>query len=91
MNPAGQFSTPGVAERPAPGYASSVWRIVDSTSVRAVRYSEERRALAVRFRSGAAYEYEGVPPEEYARLLSAASLGAYLNARIKPRYPFTRL
>lgn len=76
--------------RPA-GYASQVWRIVDSTSIRAVRYSEERRALAVRFRSGAAYEYEGVPPDEYARLLAAESLGGYLNTRIKPRYRFTRL
>lgn len=72
-------------------YDSRVWRIVDSTSIRAVRYSEERRALAVRFRSGTAYEYEGVPPEEYARLLAAGSLGAYLNTRIKPRYRFTRL
>jgi hypothetical protein len=73
------------------GYASRVWRIVDSTSIRAVRYSEERRALAVRFRSGAAYEYAGVPPDEYARLLAAESLGAYLNTRIKPRFPFSRL
>lgn len=81
----------GVAGPAAARYASTVWRIVDSTSIRAVRYSEERRALAVRFRSGASYEYEGVPPEEYVRLLAAESLGAYLNSRIKPRYPFTRL
>ena len=83
--------SPRLAERGSSGYASRMWRIVDSTSIRAVRYSDERRALAVRFRSGATYEYEGVPPEEYIHLLAADSVGAYLNTRIKPRYPFTRL
>jgi hypothetical protein len=61
---------------------------VDSTSIEAVGYVEDAHELHVQFVSGGYYVYEGVPPATYQELMSADSLGAYLNLHIKPNHPY---
>jgi hypothetical protein len=64
---------------------------VDSTSIEAVGYVEEERALIIQFVGGRQYRYEGVPPEVHHELIQADSKGSYFNREIKPNYPFTPL
>lgn len=63
---------------------------VGSSAIDFVRYDLPRRVLEVGFREGRTYAYVGVPPRAYAALLAAPSKGAFVNRRIKGRYPFTR-
>lgn len=65
--------------------------IQDSSNVQAVGYEPTTTSLDVRFRNGGHYRYAGVTPDEFARLVSAESLGIHLHARIKPNHPFTRI
>jgi hypothetical protein len=64
---------------------------VDSSNVAAIGYYPNARILEVEFHSRALYEYRGVPPAEYEALMCAASIGRYLSARIKGRYPYRRI
>lgn len=63
---------------------------VDSSAVASVGYDARRRVLEVEYQGGGTYAYLGVPPRRYAALLAASSKGAFVNARVKGRYPFTR-
>ena len=47
--------------------------------------------LEIEYAGGSIYRYHGVPPVEHAALMRADSLGIYVNLRIKPRYPFSRV
>jgi len=62
-----------------------------STAVESVGYDPRTHLLEVEYADGGVYRYFGVPPVEYAALMRAGSLGAHLNARIKPRFRFVRL
>jgi KTSC domain len=63
---------------------------VESTAIVRVNYNETVRRLYVTFReSGKTYAYHGVPKTTYEDLLLADSAGAYFNAFVKDRYPFT--
>jgi two-component system, cell cycle response regulator DivK len=59
---------------------------VDSTNVDRVEYDRDGRALDVWYSGGGRYRYSEVPPEIYEALLEAASIGGFLNAKIKPVY-----
>lgn len=59
---------------------------VDSSVLIAVGYDEANRILKAHFRNGRTYYYLAVPPEVYQSLLTAPSLGKYLNEAIKPKY-----
>ncbi|GEM_PF-3697277 len=72
------------------GLAGVERRRVDSSAVASVGYDAARRVLEVEYRGGGAYAYAGVPPRTYAALLAASSKGAFVNARVKGRYPFRR-
>lgn len=64
--------------------------IVESSAILRVSYNETARRLYVTFReTGRTYAYHGVPKSAYEDLLLAESVGAYFNAFIKDRYPFT--
>jgi hypothetical protein len=64
--------------------------IVESSAILRVNYNETVRRLYVTFReSGKTYAYHGVPRDTYEELLLADSAGAYFNAFVKDRYPFT--
>lgn len=64
---------------------------VRSSNVAAIGYDPNVRILEVEFHSRTVYEYRGVPPEEYAALVRAPSIGRYLSARIKGRYPYRKI
>ena len=64
---------------------------VVSSNVDAVGYDADRSELYVRFGSGETYVYSNVAPSLYEGLLSAASVGRYLNTRVKPRHRYRRL
>ena len=73
-----------------------VWRQVESSNVKAIGWDQGRR-LFVRFKSGAVYAYPGVSRQRavacaYARRLTrAASVGRYINQRIKPHYQAVKI
>lgn len=64
---------------------------VASSNLAQVGYDRAARVLRVQFRSGATYDYAGVPPEVAAHLLTAPSAGGALAALVKPHYPATKL
>ena len=64
---------------------------VESTTVYSVGYDAKAGIVELEFRSGAVYQYLGVPANEYRELLGAPSKGKYFNLHIRDRYPFRRL
>ena len=61
---------------------------VSSSAVERVEYAPETRTLDIWFAGGERYRYFDVPPDTYAALLTAPSIGAFVNARIKPFHRF---
>lgn len=59
---------------------------VSSSNLVAVAYDKETRLLAIMFRGGALYTYDGVPPEIHNALLTANSSGSYFARQIRPKY-----
>ncbi len=64
---------------------------VESSMLREVGYDPERRTLEVEFTSGQVYEYSDVPPEVYAGLLRAESLGQYFHENVRGAFSYRRL
>jgi hypothetical protein len=63
---------------------------VSSSNLISVGYEPETQTLEIEFKSGAVYQYSGVPPEEFASFMNADSKGSYFHARIK-QYPSIKL
>ena len=61
---------------------------VESTTLAAVAYDEERELLQLEFCSRALYLYFGVPPAVHQALLDAPSKGGYFNRAIRGRFPY---
>jgi hypothetical protein len=59
---------------------------VVSSAVVSVGYRAVDRVLEIEFQGGRVYQYAGVRPWEYERLMDSTSLGRYVNAKIKPFY-----
>jgi lysyl-tRNA synthetase class 2 len=64
---------------------------VDSTAISTIDYDAGRAKLMVRFLSGEAYVYVGVPGEVHRSFVEADSKGRFFQAEIRDRYPFNRL
>jgi lysyl-tRNA synthetase class 2 len=62
-----------------------------SAAIEAFSYDEALSELTVRFVGGATYVYWMVPAPVAAALAAAPSRGAFVNARIKDRYPFRKV
>lgn len=64
-----------------------------STALNTVAYDPDALILQVQYAGGKGllYRYHGVPPAVFDELTRAWALGAFVNERIKPRYPFERL
>lgn len=62
-----------------------------SSVVRSHVYDPASGRLVIRFVSGRAYAYAGVPPEVAAAFAAAPSQGAFFNAAIRDVYPAERL
>lgn len=63
-------------------------RHVQSHAVRSIGYDEADWVLQVEFKGGRICNYFRVPPDEYAKLMSAKSIGAHVNRQIQPYYHF---
>lgn len=59
---------------------------VESSNLSGVAWENE--TLFVRFKNNKVYAYDGVPHSEYTALVTAPSVGKYLNSTIKGSYPF---
>ena len=66
--------------------------ILKSSNLHYASYIADRRLLLVKFKTGQAYAYSGVPVAVWAGLLTAASAGKYFATAIKGGgYKFKRL
>lgn len=61
---------------------------VESTTLATVAYDDVRELLELVFRSGAIYQYFGVPATVHEGLLRAPSKGGYFNQVIRGRFPY---
>lgn len=64
---------------------------IKSSNIKTIEYNEEIQTLTVEFQSGAKYAYSKVPKNVFTRLVSANSVGRYLNENIKNNYTYVRL
>ena len=64
---------------------------VESSAVSEVDYDPATRRLLVRFVSGAAYAYSGVPAAVSRAFLAADSKGRYFVRKVRDRYPYKRI
>ena len=63
----------------------------DSSAIREIDYDAGRAKLVIRFTSGEAYVYVGVPGEVHRSFCDAPSKGRFFRALIRDRYPYNRL
>jgi hypothetical protein len=64
---------------------------VESSTLRAIGYDENRALLRLEFRSRAIYDYFGVSGEIHAALLRAPSIGACFNEIVRGCFAFRRV
>jgi len=62
-----------------------------STVIQSYHYHQAEQRLRITYRSGAIYDYLGVPAEVYAAMKARQSKGNFLNTEIKGRYPFQKI
>jgi two-component system cell cycle response regulator DivK len=59
---------------------------LESSAVERVEHDETSGTLDIWYKDGDRYSYFEVPRETYEALLAAESIGAFVNAQIKPNY-----
>ena len=64
---------------------------VNSSCISSIGYSADHEVLDVEFRSGLVYRYFAVPPDAFASLLAASSVGTHFNRAIKNRFDYALL
>jgi hypothetical protein len=64
---------------------------VTSSSVASIGYASKTKTLEVEFKSGSVYRYFSVPEGVYRGLMSADSVGRYLNQTIKSGYRYSQV
>jgi hypothetical protein len=67
------------------------WTNVSSSALAEVAYDPAGRRLRIRFRSGAIYDFAGVPPVVYEELLAAPSKDGYFSEYVRPDYSYRRV
>lgn len=60
-------------------------QVTDSLNVVTVAYNPEDMKMMVQFRNGSSYEYQRVSADEFAKVVSAKSVGKAFNQYIKPK------
>ena len=65
--------------------------LVTSEAINQIEYDPEGRVLFIEFHDTGWYAYGGVSPEVHDELMTARSIGAYFNQRIRNVYPETKL
>jgi len=66
-------------------------RSVESSAVESVGYDAEAHTLEVEYAGGAVYRYLDVPPRVHEQLWQEASVGGYVNRRVKPYHRAERV
>jgi hypothetical protein len=64
---------------------------VSSSNVATVGYDSKTQTLEIEFNNGGVYQYFDVSQEIYEALISADSVGKFLNANIKGYYRYARV
>lgn len=64
---------------------------VTSSNVASIGYDSNSMTLEVEFLNGSIYQYFDVPEVEYLNLISAESVGRYLNQNIKNNYRYAQI
>ena len=64
---------------------------VNSSNVEEIGYDSATQTLEVLFKKGNIYQYFDVPQTVYDNLISAGSVGEFLNKEIKGNYRYARL
>lgn len=70
---------------------------VESSQITSIGYDAATKKLEIEFRSfkpgfsGSVYEYDNVPPETHAALISAESIGKQFGATIKGQFEYRRV
>jgi len=64
---------------------------VSSSNVAAVGYDSETQTLEIEFNNGGVYQYFDVSQNIYEALISAESVGKFLNGHIKGYYRYARV
>lgn len=54
-------------------------------------YDATTNTLAVKYKAGGVYHYDGVPADVHAALCKAESAGKFLHAKIKGAYNFKKV
>ena len=64
---------------------------VKSSVIRSVGYERATATLEIEFQSEKVYRYFAVPHAVFDGLITAESVGAFFNERIRDRYPEERV
>lgn len=64
---------------------------VSSSNVASVGYDVGDQTVYIQFLSGSTFAYKGVQEQEYEKLRTAPSIGAYLDRNFKNVYPYQRV
>lgn len=59
---------------------------VTSSNIAAIGYDHATKTLAVQFKSGDLWHYQGASAEHHRALMSAKSVGKHFHAHIKPKF-----
>jgi hypothetical protein len=62
-----------------------------SSNIRTIEHHPAESKLTIEFRNGGRYEYAGVSADDHKALIAAESHGKHVHARIKGRFPFTKV
>lgn len=66
-------------------------KTVTSSNLLSIGYDASLLILEVEFKNRSIYQYFGVPKRIYEDLISAQSVGGYLNKHIKKLYKFKQI
>jgi hypothetical protein len=64
---------------------------VKSRSIDSIGYDDVSETLDIKFLAGSLYRYYGVPEQTYIDLMTAPSIGRFVNYRIKPYFRFQKI
>jgi hypothetical protein len=60
---------------------------IDSSAVKSAHYDEQRHILEVEYSDSSIYRYHLVSPHQVTEILSAKSVGRYLNEKVIGKHP----
>ena len=62
-----------------------------SSQIKEFGYDAASNTLAVRFKSGGEYHYNGVPQETFDAMHKSSSIGSFLHTKIKGKFDFKKI